>query len=338
MFIAAVLVTLALGFAVYWLRRSFAANIALVLLSVSLCFTGLEAYFRFFYIKSDGFGRLEKNFAARYYRFDSYGLRDSHLPLATDKENIVVLGDSFVFGAGLKSTSARFCERLATRYQQYHFVNLGLPGWDTRTEIEQTNKYLGEANASIPLVVLVYFFNDIEEDVTAADRTRVVPPLAPPKETAIDRALQRFSDSSRFVEFVYFRVRYPRLVSDRLTQIQMFYNDPEIRARHLASLERLRSLLAERYKAKLLLVVLPYLHSDELLNRTAFYKTFENALDEHGFSYIVMQPVFAKYGVGKLWVHRFDPHANPFANELMAKGVIDYLNVHPDALPSALDP
>jgi hypothetical protein len=332
LFVGVVLVTFALGFAIYWLRRSFAANIALVLLSVSLCFTGLEAYFRFFYIKSDGFGRLEKNFAARYYRLDSYGLRDSHLPLSTAQDNIVVLGDSFVFGAGLKSTSDRLCEQLAAHYPQHHFVNLGLPGWDTRTEIERTNKYLDDTSAVIPLVVLVYFFNDIEEDVTPADRARVVPPLAPSKETAIDRALQRLADYSRFVEFVYFRVRYPRLVSDRLTQIQMFYNDPEIRARHLASLERLRSLLTERYRARLLIVVLPYLHSDELLHRTAFYRDFENALDERGFSYIDMQPVFAKYGAGKLWVHRFDPHTNPFANELMAKSVADYLTLHPDAL------
>ncbi len=338
MFIACVLVTLALGFAVYWLRRSFLANIALLLLSVSVCFTALEAYFRFFYLKSDGFGRIDRNFAARYYRLDSYGLRDSHLPLSTAQDNIVVLGDSFVFGAGLKSTSDRLCEQLAAHYPQYHFIDLGLPGWDTRTEIEQTNKYLGDTKAAIPLVVLVYFFNDIEEDVTAADRTRVVPPLAPSKETAIDRALQRLAAYSRFVEFIYFRGRYPRLVSDRLTQIQMFYNDPEIRARHLASLERLRALLAERYQANLLVVVLPYLHSDELLNRTAFYRSFENALDEHKFAYIDLQPVFAKYGVGKLWVHRFDPHANPFANELMAKGVIDYLNQHPDALHSERRP
>lgn len=332
MFIGGVLITLALGFAVYLLRRSFSANIVLALLSASLCFTALEGYFRFFYVKSDGFGRLEKNFAARYYHFDSYGLRDSNLPLSKPKENIVVLGDSFVFGAGLKSTSERFCERLAARYPRYHFVNLGLPGWDTKTEIEQTNKYLGETNAAIPLVILVYFFNDIEEDVSTADRIRVAAPVAPPKETAIDRALQRLSNYSRFVEFVYFRVGYPRLVSDRLTQIQMFYNDPEIMARHLASLEQLRAQLAERHKAKLLIVVLPYLHSDELLNRTAFYRGFENALEEHKFSYVDMQPVFAKFGVGKLRVNRFDPHTNPFANELMAKSVADYLTLHPDAL------
>ena len=88
------------------------------------------------------------------------------------------------------------------------------------------------------------------------------------------------------MEFVYFRIGYPRLVSDRLTQIQMFYNDPQIMQRHLASLERLRSLLTERYNAQLLIVVLPFLHSDELLNRTSLYGSFEHALGEHGFEYV----------------------------------------------------
>jgi hypothetical protein len=328
LFIAGVLITLALGLAVYLLRRSFTANIALVLLSVSLCFTAFEGYFRYFYLQSDGFGRIERNFAARYYHLDSYGLRDSHLPLSMTQKNIVVLGDSFAFGAGLKSTSERFCERLAARYPQYHFVNLGMSGWDTRTEIEQTKKYLGETTAVIPLLVLLYFFNDIEEDVTAGDRARLAAPIAPAKETAIDRALQRLSDHSRFIEFVYFRAGYPRLVRDRLGQIQRFYQDPEIMARHLASLEELRSLLMERYKAKLLIVALPYLHSDELLNQTAFYKRFDNALDEHGFNYVDMQTVFAKHGVRKLRVNRFDPHANPFANELMAESVAGYLSLH----------
>lgn len=332
MLIACVSITIALGLAVYMLRRSFIANIALTLLSISLCLTVLEAYFRFFYIKSDGFARLARNFAARYYRFDNYGLRASNLPLSKARDNIVILGDSFVFGAGLKHPAERFSAKLAAHYPQYHLVNIGLPGWDTKTEIEQASKYLGDSHAAIPLVVLAYFFNDIEEDTTVADRSRLVQPIAPAKETVLDRTLQRLSDYSRLVEFVYFRIGYPRLVSDRLTQIQMFYSDPQVMERHLASLERLRSLLTERYHARLLIVVLPFLHSDELLNKTAFYRPFENVLDEHGFSYVDMQSVFAKYGVAKLRVDRFDPHTNAFANALIAQSIIEYLNLHPDAL------
>jgi hypothetical protein len=332
MFIVCASITVALGFVVYLLRRRFIANIALALLTVTLCLTVLEGYFRFYYNKSDGFGRISRNFAAHYYRFDEYGLRASHLPLSKDKKNIVVLGDSFVFGAGLKSPSERFAERLATHYPQYHVVNIGLPGWDTRTETEQASKYLGEGDAGVALVILAYFFNDVEEDVTAADRARLVPPVAAAKETALDRGLQWLSDYSRFVEFVYFRVGYPRLVGDRLAQIEMFYSDPEIMQRHVASLERLRALVAERSKAQLLVLVLPFLHSDEWLNKTSLYGNLEHALDEHAFEHIDMQPVFAKYGGARLRVNRFDSHTNAFANELMADAIINYLNLHQAAL------
>jgi len=332
MFIACASITVALGFVVYFLRRRFTANIALALLTVTLCLTLLEGYFRFFYNKSDGFGRISRNFAARYYRLDNYGLRASHLPLSKEKKNIVVLGDSFVFGAGLKSPSERFSEKLAIQYPQYHVVNIGLPGWDTRTETEQAKKYLGEGNAAVSLVILAYFFNDVEEDVTAADRARLVPAVAAAKETAFDRGMQWLSDYSRFVEFVYFRIGYPRLVGDRLAQIEMFYGDPQIMQRHVASLERLRSLVAERSNAQLLVVVLPFLHSEEWLNKTSLYRGLEHALDEHAFEHIDMQPVFAKYGIERLRVNRFDSHTNAFANELMATAIINYLNLHANAL------
>ena len=332
MFTAYIAVTIALGFSVYLLRQSGAANAALMFFSLSLCLTGLEAYYRFFYVQSDGLGRLMKNFSDRYYQFDSYGLRDSHLPLSETKDNLVVVGDSHVFGAGLKTTSERFSERLAAHYPDLHVVNLGLPGWDTKTETAKLTEYLGHGNASIPLVVLTYFFNDIEEDVTTADRERVTGPIPPARATAADHALQWISKYSRFVELFYYRIGYPRLVRDRLGQIQMFYKDPVIMSRHLATLEQFRSVVEKQYSARLLVVVLPFLHSDGLLNKTSFYRAFGNKLSKHGFSYLDMQPLFATYGVHKLWVNRFDPHTNGFANQLIAEAIIRFLDQQPETL------
>src|SRR5450432_349013 len=335
LFIAYVAVTIALGFSVYLFRQTRLANAALMLCTFSLCLTGLEGYYRFLHIQSDGLGRGMKNFSDRYYRFDSYGLRDSHLPLSDTKNNLIVIGDSHVFGAGLKSTSERFSESLATHYPDLRVVNLGLPGWDTKTETAKLTAYLGSSHASIPLVVLTYFFNDIEEDVTAADRERVVGPTPAAKPTVVDSALQWISGYSRFVELFYYRIGYPRLVRDRLGQIQMFYKDPVIMSRHLATLEQFRSVVEKQYSAHLLIVVLPFLHSDGLLHKTGFYRAFEKKLSKRGFSYIDMQPVFATYGVHKLWINRFDPHTNGFANQLIAEAIIRFLDQHPAILNRA---
>ena len=328
-----VAITVALGASVFLLRRNVLGKVALMLFTLALCFTALEAYYRYFFIRSDGFGRLSRNFAERYYQLDQHGLRASNLPPSADKENIVVLGDSHVFGAGLRQPTERLSEQLAARYPQMHVVNLGFPGWDTRTQIEQLTARLGDTRARIPLVVLTYFFNDIEEDVSAADRERLVPP--PPQPTSVDRAFQWISNHSRFVELFYYRIGYPRLVRDRLEQIRTFYEDPAILQQHLATLERLREVTREKYSANLLVLLLPYLHSDELLNRVEFYQRFARELFARGFHVVDMQPIYGQHGTSKLIVHRFDPHTNAFANELAANAVVRYLEAHPELLTSA---
>jgi hypothetical protein len=331
-FIVWPIVTAVLGLGVYLLRRTWLGNFALLLFSLAVCLTGLETYYRYIFAESDGFGTLTRNFAARYYRYDRHGLRASNLPPSDTHKNLVILGDSFVFGAGLKSPADRFSEKVAKRFPELHVINVGLPGWDTKTELAQVAKCLGETKAPIPLVVLTYFYNDIEEEVTAADRQRLIPPIPAPKPTVFDKAMQSLSKQSRFVELFYYRVCFPRLVRDRLDQILMFYRDPEIISRHMATLESLRATVSERYGAPMLMILLPYLFNEQLLHDEAFYGKFRQLLDEHGFKYVDMQPVFAKHKPKELQVNRFDPHTNAFANDLIADALVNYLMVHPETL------
>ena len=332
LFIIYLIVTAFLGLLVYLWRRQWTANLALLLCTVSLCFTSLEAYYRYFYCQSDGLGMLMENFARRYYHYDSYGLRASNLPPSATRDNVVVLGDSHVFGAGLKKTSERFSALLAAHYHKLHVINLAQPGWDTRTEAKQFERYLGGTRARIPLVILVYFFNDIEEEATPEDRARDPSPYPAAHEMALDRGLQWASKYSRAIQMFYYRLAYPRLVRDRLGQIQLFYQDPLLRNRHLATVEQFRDRLRDRYGANLLLVLLPYLHTEQLLHKDEFYRSFEMTLKQRDFQYLSMQPTFARYKVKQLQVNRFDPHTNPFANRLIADAVIDYLNHHSEML------
>ena len=332
MFILYLTVTLALALSVYALRRTRLANLALMFFSLALCLTALEAYYRFLYEESDGFARLSRNFADRYYRYDAFGLRASNLPPSETKKNLIVIGDSHVFGAGLKTPAQRFSEKLATHYPDLHVINLGWSGWDTKTETAKLQEYLGNTHANIPLVVLTYFFNDIGEDVNAADRQRIVPSIRAVKATSLDRFFQRIGNHSRLVELFYYRAGYPRLVRDLLDQMQMFYDDPVVMARHLATLEEFRAVVEQRYHANLLVVILPFLHSEELLHKKEFYGRFEEKLSEHGFTFIDMQPVFAEHRTTQLWVSKFDPHTNPFANQLIADAIISFLGEHPEYL------
>ena len=332
MFAFYIAVTLLLAASVYALRRNRLVNPALLLFSLSLVVTCLEAYYRFIYAESDGFAQLSRNFAARYYHYDAFGLRASNLPLSETQKNLIVIGDSHVFGAGLKTPAERFSDKLAGHYTDLHVINLGGQGWDSKREKEKLVEYLGDTRASIPLIVLTYFFNDIGDDVSAADRQRIVSPVRPVEPTAMDRLFQRMARQSRFIELFYYRAGYPRLVRDLLGQMQMFYEDPAVSARHLATLEEFRSVAEQRYHANFLLVVLPFLHSEPLLHKTEFYAPFLAKLSERHFNVIDLQPVLARHKVTELRVSRFDPHPNAFSNQLIADAIIQYLDKHPEAV------
>lgn len=332
MFIFYIGIAFLLGLAVYAFRRTRLGNVALLFFSLSLCVTGLEAYYRFFYAESDGFAQLSKNFAARYYHYDAFGLRASNLPLSATAKNLVVIGDSHVFGAGLKTPAERFSEKLAAHYPSFHVINLGWPGWDTKTETAKIQEHLGETRATIPLIVLAYFFNDIGDDVTAGDRRRIIAADRPAEPTAADRLFQRMAKQSRFVELFYYRAGYPRLVRDLLGQMQLFYEDPAVLTRHVATLEEFRSVVQQRYHANLLVVTLPFLHSDPLLQKKEFYAPFLRILNERGFNTLDLQPTLAGHKVATLQVSRFDPHPNAFANGLIADALIQHLDKHPEML------
>ncbi len=77
------------------------------------------------------------------------------------------------------------------------------------------------------------------------------------------------------------------------------------------------------------MVLLPYLHSDEILRDNRFYERFRKTLDEHRFDYVDLQPTFAAFPVKNLKVNRFDPHTNAFANDLMANAVVRFLERQP---------
>ncbi len=324
-------VSLALGIGVYLLRNTRAANVLLLLFTLCASLLACETYYRYFYCQSDGFGRIERNFARRYYKLDQFGLRDSNLPPSESSANLVVVGDSHVFGAGLKSPKQRFSNLLAKHYKDLHVLNIGWSGWDTVTESKKVQEYLGETHARVPLVILTYFFNDIEEDVTQSDRLRLAS-STPPSSTWLDRTLIWLSEHSRFIEVFYYHLGYPRLVHYRLDEIDRFYHDQTVLDRHLQTLEKLRTTLKDRYSARLLIVLLPYLHSQELLASAGVYEPFRTLLAEHSFETLDMQPVFAKYPAKKLALHRFDPHTNAFANKLIAENIIGYLDAHPDIL------
>ena len=108
----------------------------------------------------------------RYGPRNSLGMNDVEPAPVTQRPRILVLGDSYVEGAGV-SRHERFCSRLQQALQQSYpeaqVIAAGVSGWNTRQEAQFLERY---GTALAPDVVLVaYVLNDAEGTDQHAFRT-----------------------------------------------------------------------------------------------------------------------------------------------------------------------
>ncbi len=122
-----------------------------------------EAYFRYFYAEDDNVITLAtQNWLDRYWHLNSWGFRDREWTPAdyAGKQTVVVLGDSFAAGWGLKDTSDRFSDVLASKLgSQYAVMNAAVYGTSTPEQLDILKKFPVQKP---DVVILQYFLNDID--------------------------------------------------------------------------------------------------------------------------------------------------------------------------------
>lgn len=141
----------------------FYRNLGLSLYSMMAVFFVLEIVFMFVL----GTHRFNGTLASRawFYRnwsLNADGYRDAPLdPTEKGKKHVLVLGDSFVAGHGVKNAQDRFSDRLgALLPTSYRVHNLGVGGSDVVDAYERLRTYPIKPD----LLVFSYYPNDIEED------------------------------------------------------------------------------------------------------------------------------------------------------------------------------
>ena len=116
------------------------------------------------YIASDGgnqYTRAGQRWHRRYWRLNRYGYRDVRRRPAdfAGKRVVVVLGDSFVAGYGVRDVRDRFSNLLGERLGEgWVVVNLARCGWDTAAELQALRTFEPQPD----FVVWFYYLNDIE--------------------------------------------------------------------------------------------------------------------------------------------------------------------------------
>lgn len=280
-------------------------------------------------------------FNRRYVRLNPEGFRDAEHRIERDPDSrrLLLVGDSFVFGAGLRDTSERFGNQLESALTggsgaDWEVINYGLGNKHTLEEIGFLRRGL---RYHPDVVLLLYVFNDADylrirrpASPVAGARSRTTQPVD--DETAIfgspetlqglirpDRVL--YWNSYLFQE-LYVRWRHlklKRLPDDQSVSTLDVYRTPAVLARHLADLERFVQI-ADSAHVRVWIVPID-LGVPTVPDLTDRYRTFLQATRETGLPVLSLAEVYAGQRLDDLVVNTFDAHPNALGVRLAVEAI-----------------
>lgn len=144
--------------------RAVVKNLALSAYGMLLTLALLEIVFLFVWSSHRYNGTLSsRSWFYQYWNLNSEGYRDpEYNPQSFQgKSKVMVLGDSFTAGHGVKDEADRFSDRLAAAFPDRHQVfNLGVNGADVRMSYDNLKAF----PYSPDILIFSYYPNDIERD------------------------------------------------------------------------------------------------------------------------------------------------------------------------------
>ncbi|MCF2444549.1 SGNH/GDSL hydrolase family protein [Dyadobacter sp. CY345] len=236
------------------------------------------------------------------------GYHDKEVTAQAGKKQVLVIGDSFAAGHGLKSVTERFSDQLEDKLgkSQYSVYNLGVSGADTRDEA----KRLEEFPVKPDVIVLQYFPNDIEkvgrEKGLSLSGAAPYGDLKGPMATLVKRFY--------LPNFIYWQLPHTGF-STFEKFVQTAYTDTTILNAHLRDLSKMVAY-KDSTGAKMYAVFIPFLFQ---LDKSAGYtKPVEDYLRSHGVTVVTLNDGIAKIPEKDRVVGKNDGHGSAVLNGLIA--------------------
>lgn len=236
------------------------SNVATLFVPIVLLLVGLECIFMCISQSQEGGLTLASHiWFERYWPPMVGDYRDTPKTDTLGKKTVLVVGDSFTSGHGLKSADERygniFGKKLGNQYATY---NLGISGSDTRDEYARLVKF----GKNPDILVLQYFPNDIEK--VAHDHGLVPAGFEPYSD--LPRAVQSLFIKSYLLNYLYWQFPHGNFAPFD-TYARTAYGTPAIINDHLSDLNKFITYAREQ-NARFYVVMFPFSHNIE---KTAEY-------------------------------------------------------------------
>jgi len=328
-----------------WLRR--VTKVGLGLWTLALTLLAAETAFALFYDTTDTFAlcKVSKRWYDRHVQLNNMGFRDrkSFAPRKDPgRRRIVLLGDSFAFGHGIKDPADRFGDLVEARCVQashgtWELYNLSQPGLPTSLMLERLDQ-LADDGFEFDVLLLAYNLNDVED---LDENSRMIVGTI-----ILDQPSNWVLSECYLPNFLYYRTaQFSRPeVRSYFDWLTAAYEGEEWE-RQQAQLDELRGW-CDRHEVQLLVVEFPFLH---LLGDNYKFKEVHQTLDDYWRSHSVpvldLLDVLQPHVAEGLTVNRFDGHPNERAHALAAEAIWEELlkdrvteNEHARVEPSLTSP
>lgn len=290
-------------------------NISAGIFAFVVCLVFLEILWTFI-PRSHGVGYTyaARNFRHYYFHANELGYRDKPVSqIDPQKYRIIVLGDSFAAGHGLRSPEDAFPGQLRRHLgNEIEVLNLGLNGSDTRDEYERLLQYPLQPD----LLILQYFGNDIE--IAAAD-----------SGVDIDNGFRPYQDVNALAETVlrssylanYAYWLYPHGdVNSYVDSLFSAFGNADALDSHLSDLGKIFSYSSER-DIPLVVVVFPFLM--DLKRSEPVVEPVRNFFEEQGIPVIDVANLVHNVPVRSRVVNSNDGHPSVLVHRLVADSLAE---------------
>jgi hypothetical protein len=281
----------------------------------------LELYFSKIYDQSDGFNLTYagRTWFERHWRpLNSLGYRDREVaPPEPGQKSLVVLGDSFASGHGIKRPEDRFSDVAARALGPgWRVYNVAKIGWDTPDEITA----LREFPVKPDVVVLSYCLNDIFHAAREAQHPMNFAVNLPRGE------MKALVELSSLADFLYWRLarggNFSGGASSFWDSLRGAFSDSEVWAVHSGELAQLAAYCRDN-NIRLAAVVFPMLQAPR--ESVPFVDKVSRALRDEGAAVLDLGPVFDGKAPGDLVVNAMDAHPNEAVHWQVGGVVAGYL-------------
>lgn len=295
-------------------------NIATLLLPITLLFVGLEMAFMFVAQSQEGGLTLASHiWFERYWPPMAGDYRDVPKTDTLGKKKVLIVGDSFTAGHGLKSVDERYGNVLAQKLgdKQYVTYNLGISGSDTRDEYARLLKFGKKPD----ILVLQYFPNDIEK---VTQQHGLVPGSFTPYSD-VPRAFQSIFIKSYLFNYLYWQFPHGNFAPFD-TYVRTAYSTPAIINDHLNDLNQFVEY-ARTNNARLYVVLFPFVH--DLQKSAGYTKPVVDFFQKNNVPVLEVGKLIGDIDVKDRVVGRNDGHASAIVNQRVGEALFRLIESNP---------